>query len=234
MDKIIKEPVYLQICKVLKSLIEQGEFGRGDRFLSEREVSQRFEVSRTTANKALSSLVGEGILVYKKGVGTFVSEGSSAISVDIQDFLKSSTNLSSEIKVFCERAYEDIPDAIQSVFDKEKSIYYIMTVYTVGAQPVLISRKYINSAEDISSGEDFIEKSYYDFKLVKKDISLSRLKRNDAPLMKKEEGEPLYLIRDELIHEGSVIYDVSLMRSDIVSFSMDLEGILNINLLSDK
>ena len=60
MNSIVKEPVYLQICHVLKELIDKGEFSRGSRFLSEREVSARFDVSRTTANKALSSLVGRG------------------------------------------------------------------------------------------------------------------------------------------------------------------------------
>src|SRR4029453_16868789 len=50
-------------------------FKTGVRFLSEREVSSRFEVSRVTANKALSNLVSEGILEFRKGVGTFVRGG---------------------------------------------------------------------------------------------------------------------------------------------------------------
>ena len=234
MDRIIKEPVYLQICKVLKSLIEKGEFNRGERFLSEREVSARFEVSRTTANKALSSLVGEGILTYKKGVGTFVTEVSSKISADVQNFLKSAKDLTFDIKVFCERDFKDLPEAIRSVFNKEKSIYYIMTVYSIGSQPVLINRKYINTKEKLLSGADFITNDYYDFGLIKKDISLSKLKKNDAPLIKKEEGDVLYLIRDELVLNDALIYDVSLLRSDVVNFSMDLEGILNINYISEK
>ena len=234
MDRIIKEPVYLQICRILKELVEDGEFKRGERFLSEREVSTRFEVSRTTANKALSSLVGEGILTYKKGIGTFVSEGSSKISADIQSFLRNSKKLSFDIKVFCERAYKDLPEAIQSVFDSEKSVYYIMAVYSIDDQPLLINRKYINTSEIIKDGSKFLKKDYFEFQLIKKEISLSRLKKNDAPLIKKEEGDVLYLVRDELTHDGSTIYDVTLLRGDVISLSMDLEGILNINYLSEK
>ncbi len=234
MDRIIKEPVYLQICRILKELVEDGEFKRGERFLSEREVSTRFEVSRTTANKALSSLVGEGILTYKKGIGTFVSEGSSKISADIQSFLKNSKKLSFDIKVFCERAYKDLPEAIQNVFDSEKSVYYIMAVYSLDDQPLLINRKYINTSENIKDGSKFLKKNYFEYRLIKKEISLSRLKKNDAPLIKKEEGDVLYLVRDELTHEGSTIYDVTLLRGDVISLSMDLDGILNINYLSEK
>ncbi len=234
MNSIVKEPVYLQICNILKNLIEKGEFSRGDRFLSEREVSSRFDVSRTTANKALSSLVGEGILTYKKGVGTFVTEGSSKISVNIQDFLRKNMGMAFDIKVFCERMFKEIPEAIQSVFREDFPIYYIMTVYSLSGTPVLINRKYINCPDPIPSGENFIKHDYFDFSLLRKDISLTRLKKNDAPLMKMEEGESLYLIRDELVRDKSVIYDVSLLRSDSISFTMDLDGILNIHYQSEK
>lgn len=228
MDTIIKEPVYLQICKILKDLIEKGEYSRGNRFLSEREVSSRFDVSRTTANKSLSSMVGEGILTYKKGVGTFVSSGNDKVSVNIQEFLKTLKGLTHEIKVFCERSYSDIPEAIQSVFNEDNPIFYIMTVYSVNDYPMLINRKYINTPKIIDSGDDFIENEYFKHCLVKKEISLTKLKKNDAPLFNKNEGETHYLIRDELSLDSSVIYDVSLLDSDKISLTMGADGLLNI------
>ena len=59
----------------LRSLVRSGEFTVGGRFLTERQVAERFGVSRVTANKALSTLVAEGLLEFKKGVGTFVLGG---------------------------------------------------------------------------------------------------------------------------------------------------------------
>jgi DNA-binding GntR family transcriptional regulator len=44
----------------------------GRKFLTEREICGRYSVSRPTANKALSNLVSEGLLEFRKGVGTFV------------------------------------------------------------------------------------------------------------------------------------------------------------------
>jgi len=72
---LVKQPLYQQLNEALRSLLSSGEFKTGARFLTEREVSQRFEISRATANKALSNLVSEGILEFKKGVGTFVRGG---------------------------------------------------------------------------------------------------------------------------------------------------------------
>src|SRR5262245_94996 len=72
---LVKQPIYQQLNEELRGLLGSGEFKTGARFLTEREISQRFEVSRATANKALSNLVSEGILEFKKGVGTFVRGG---------------------------------------------------------------------------------------------------------------------------------------------------------------
>jgi GntR family transcriptional regulator len=72
---LVKQPIYQQLNEALRGLVGSGEFKTGARFLSEREVSVRFEVSRITANKALSNLISEGILEYRKGVGTFVRGG---------------------------------------------------------------------------------------------------------------------------------------------------------------
>ena len=72
---LVKQPIYQQLNDALRSLLGSGPFRSGARFLTEREISQRFEVSRATANKALSSLVSEGLLEFKKGVGTFVRPG---------------------------------------------------------------------------------------------------------------------------------------------------------------
>ena len=51
---LMREPIYQQLNQLLRSLIRSVEFPVGGQFLTERQVSERFEVSRATANKALS------------------------------------------------------------------------------------------------------------------------------------------------------------------------------------
>lgn len=72
--RLVRNPLYEQLRQILRELATSDEFHQGDRFLTERQISERFDVSRVTANKALASLVAEGLLSIRKGVGTFVAE----------------------------------------------------------------------------------------------------------------------------------------------------------------
>jgi GntR family transcriptional regulator len=72
---LVKDPIYQQLNSALRGWIDRGKFKAGDRFLTEREISQQFGVSRATANKALAGLVSAGLLEFRKGVGTFVRSG---------------------------------------------------------------------------------------------------------------------------------------------------------------
>lgn len=70
-----RDPVYLQMNDRLRELLRGGDFPPGSQFLTERQVAERFGVSRPTANKTLAALVGEGLLEFRKGIGTFVRAG---------------------------------------------------------------------------------------------------------------------------------------------------------------
>lgn len=71
---INKDPIYQQLNNELRDLLAGEQFSIGDKFLTERMICEKYDVSRTTANKALSNLVSEGLLKFKKGVGTFILE----------------------------------------------------------------------------------------------------------------------------------------------------------------
>src|SRR6056297_236822 len=79
-EAIARDPVYKQVTQTLLELI-RSEFSIGDQFLTERQVSERFGISRTTANKALSNLVIDGVLEFRKGVGTFVSRPKPSVNL---------------------------------------------------------------------------------------------------------------------------------------------------------
>ena len=72
-QSLAQEPVHLQLAGVCREAILTGEFAVGERFPSERELSDRYEVSRATANKSISTLVAEGLLELQRGIGTRVA-----------------------------------------------------------------------------------------------------------------------------------------------------------------
>ena len=66
-------PIYLQIGDFIKEEIVSGRLTPGDRLKSVREYSLLFEVSNLTIHRALRQLELEGVIVTRKGVGSFVS-----------------------------------------------------------------------------------------------------------------------------------------------------------------
>jgi len=76
--------VYQQLNQRLRGALAT-EYCSGDQFLTEREIAEKFQVSRTTANKSLASLVSEGFLEFRKGLGTFVR--SDVIDYDVRSLV---------------------------------------------------------------------------------------------------------------------------------------------------
>ena len=83
--RLVREPMYQQMNEIMRALLKTGEFSEGDRFLTERQIAERFQVSRPTANKVLAGMVSEGLLEFKKGVGTFVCP--PPLNYDIQTLI---------------------------------------------------------------------------------------------------------------------------------------------------
>lgn len=70
-------PLYYQVHDKIKKLITDGNYQKGDKFLPERELSERFDVDRGTIRRALDLLIKEEI-VYKvhrdKRRGIFINK----------------------------------------------------------------------------------------------------------------------------------------------------------------
>ena len=67
------------ILEQIKALILSGDLSPGDKLLTERELAQRLEVSRTSVREVLSALNLAGILEIRPGEGIYVkrvAEGS--------------------------------------------------------------------------------------------------------------------------------------------------------------
>jgi GntR family transcriptional regulator len=67
-------PRYKQLCEEIKMEIESKQVNAP--ILSERELAEKYAVSRMTARKAIDELVDAGILYRDKNKGTFVANQS--------------------------------------------------------------------------------------------------------------------------------------------------------------
>lgn len=75
-----RSPLYQQIKQALRAEIDAGRFDPAVPFVTQREVCERFGVSSITAVRALNDLVAEGVLVRRRGLGTFVAPSRARLS----------------------------------------------------------------------------------------------------------------------------------------------------------
>jgi DNA-binding GntR family transcriptional regulator len=66
------EPMYFQVAKQLHAAIEDGRLPAGTRLDNELDLAASLRMSRPTIRQAIQSLVNQGLLVRKRGVGTQV------------------------------------------------------------------------------------------------------------------------------------------------------------------
>ena len=65
-------PLYLRVKKLVNDAVSANELRTGDAIPSERDAADRLGVSRVTVRKAFTELVQGGVLVQRRGSGTFV------------------------------------------------------------------------------------------------------------------------------------------------------------------
>ena len=70
-------PLYTQLVGIIKRHISTGGLRVGDLLPSEAELCQALHISRNTVRQAIGMLEDEGLVVRKRGRGTFVSDPAS-------------------------------------------------------------------------------------------------------------------------------------------------------------
>ena len=70
-------PLYAQLVGIIKREISSGALKIGDLLPSEAELCRALDISRNTARQAIGELEDEGLVVRKRGKGTFVADPNS-------------------------------------------------------------------------------------------------------------------------------------------------------------
>ena len=73
-------PIYLQIIEEIKREIAKGNLKAGEKLPSVRDLAKEIEVNPNTVARAYLELEREGVLVSKRGQGTFITEEKRIIN----------------------------------------------------------------------------------------------------------------------------------------------------------
>ncbi len=71
-------PLYYQLQEIIRSRIEGGHWQPGEHIPTENELCKEFNLSKGTVRQALSSLVSEGALYRRRGMGCYVANPKMA------------------------------------------------------------------------------------------------------------------------------------------------------------
>lgn len=71
------DSLHHEVVEYVRKLVEEGRLKPGSRLPTEREMSEKFGVSRTVVRDAVKTLSGLGFVEVKHGVGIFVTQPDS-------------------------------------------------------------------------------------------------------------------------------------------------------------
>jgi DNA-binding GntR family transcriptional regulator len=82
-DRNSPVPLYFQVAQHLEQLIESGELPMGTRLDNEAHLARQLGLSKPTMRRAIEYLVGRGLLVRKRGIGTQVVHAKVTREVEL-------------------------------------------------------------------------------------------------------------------------------------------------------
>lgn len=233
---LVTDPIYQQLNKLLRELMASDDFKVGDRFLTERSICEKYNVSRATANKALSNLVSEGLLKFKKGIGTFiVSKPPLDASPTIASFTLNARAAgmvpTTKILSFKKIPVSGIENGIAEVLEAGpgEEIFLVERLRFADDVPMVLEHRYIRArfcpglereAAKSSLYAQFVEKYRLNITASEETIQAVTLSDEEAALLGVEAGKAGFLITAVGIidDETPLWYERTLHRPDGFSF----------------
>ncbi|EKO1912667.1 GntR family transcriptional regulator [Clostridium botulinum] len=230
-------PLHFQIKEILQEMIENEELKPGDAVPTERELCEIQGVSRMTVNKAIMSLVNEGLLYREQGKGTFVAKpkenkeiaGLKSFSEVMQDKgLKTETRiLFFQIKEATKRI-----KSVLNLSDDNNKVFEISRLRMSEGEPVAIETVWIpynlcsdmdrQTIEGKSLYETFKNKYNYFPNKAKQTIEPIILNEDECRLLNQNENALALMFRRTtyIKDEVPIEYTKAIYRSDIYKYEL--------------
>lgn len=208
-------PLYSQLREGLLALLKDGKFEEGDSFPTERELVQKYGVSRITVRRALDELVREGHLIARQGKGTFVAKPK--LSRHVPQMKSFSQEMADQgrrpgshlLSLGHQRVGERIATAL--CLPEDSWVWVVERLRLADDEPICLSLVYLNLPQQVSLTPAELEQEPSLWKILEsKGIELAYRDENiqaisagvrEAELLKVEVGAPLLFV------EGTVYAD---------------------------
>jgi len=140
-------PLYRQLADLLTTRIRAGAYAVGGRIPSEHQLAATYGVGRPTIRQAVDQLVRKGLLVRRRGSGTYVCEPRQEVDLFSLDGTSASfrkKGLSSETRLITPITLATVEEAEDNSFAGRRA-YTFSRLTRVGQLPVLIEALYLDA-----------------------------------------------------------------------------------------
>jgi GntR family transcriptional regulator len=228
-------PKYYQIYENLLKQIESKRFEESDRFYSDKDLVDKFDVSRGTIREAIKLLIQQGYLVREQGRGTFVT--SPRIEQDSEKLMGfTELMLKYDIEPSAKIITQEIVEAPLDVkslmkLKSDVKLVHIIRVRYGNDQPLIIERSYFvydlfksiydKDLESNSIFELLYEHTSTRLSEARQYITAISAGQSEVELLDVKEGAPLLLMK-RLIktkRKGVFQYSEDVYRSDRINFA---------------
>lgn len=237
-DKNTPVPLYYQLQSIILNEISSGVLQPGDCIPTELQLSEMFNLSRTTVRQAVLGLVMEGKLHRVKGKGTFVSQPKI-----MQDFMRKvesyddqMTRLGLKAKTkLLEIAIVEAPSSVKQIFGNDEHVIRINRLRYADDDPIVIVLTYLPRFCSSVLQEDLNTTRLYDFlartdrtriQTVTRQIEAVAAGKSESELLMIPTGSPIQLTTT--IGRSSVgepiEYSIAHYRGDKNKFVVELQA----------
>jgi GntR family transcriptional regulator len=237
MDLESGRPRHEQISDWLREHIEQGTYEIDEKLPSEKELGERFDVSRVTVRRALQTLESENYIYRRQGLGSFVQERRAAqglvrLTDFAQDMAQAGLEASSDV---VHHAPETAPADVAVHLDTDESKVMRLDRVRLGdGEPIAFDRTWLPMFyAQLLEGHDLEHETIYHILETEYDIPVLRgqyritAANADAAVaapLGVEAGQALLLIERLSLTEGEkrVYFQRRYYRSDRVAYELEL------------
>jgi len=230
-------PLHVQIEEQLRVAIKTEEYQKGIKLPNEVDLSKQLGISRSTLRQSINKLVYEGLLVRKKGVGTFATK--TAISSKAQNWLSFSQEMKAlgiETKNYeLHLSWVKPSEEIALFFDIKEDVRILKLERLRGKAeyPFVYFISYFNPRIGLTGNEDFSRPLYeilgQDYnsiaKLSKEEISAISADGVLAEKLEIKAGEPILKRKRFVFDPGSrpLEWNVGFYKADSFTYTLEFE-----------
>jgi GntR family transcriptional regulator len=222
-----EQPRYLWLADLIRSTIERGHFADNTALPSERELAEKYEVSRDTVRKTVRLLEERGVLYSEHGRGTFVAPAivrRMARFVDgFSDDTRARGGVAGQRILAIEPAVASMAMAGLMGVQPGHPLTRVRRIRLINHQPVGLHDAYLPTASGVTIDRAALEKSGSLYALLNQhfglvpteaveNLSATQAEAEEAELLGVKRGSPLLLCERVTLSERREPIEYCLMK----------------------